>query len=155
MLDLILVRLKFLISNNINIAEKGDTVVPPQSEQMDSESADMLAALRRQIQPHLMMALTPPRIPGNHGPPVAQLNYSLPLPSYMMHVSVTRSSLISLMLSELIVTSFSFLQHVKSEAQEQQQRLSVKTEETEDGDEENVSDVPLNLVATSLAEDTH
>nr|XP_050854742.1 uncharacterized protein LOC127065855 isoform X2 [Vespula vulgaris] len=112
--------------------KKGDTVIPPQSEQMDSESADMLAALRRQIQPHLMMAaLTPPRIPGSHGPPAAQLNYSLPLPSYMMH-------------------------HVKTEAQEQQQqRLSVKTEETEDGDEENVSDVPLNLVATSLAEDTH
>lgn len=45
---------------------------------------------------------------------------------------------------------------MKTEAQEQQQqRLSVKTEETEDGDEENVSDVPLNLVATSLAEDTH
>lgn len=132
-------------------------VIPPQSEQMDSESADMLAALRRQIQPHLMMAAltTPPRIPGSHGPPAAQLNYSLPLPSYMMHVSVTRSSLISLMLSELIVTSSSSLHHVKSEAQEQQQRLSVKTEETEDGDEENVSDVPLNLVATSLAEDTH
>ncbi|XP_035730815.1 uncharacterized protein LOC118445436 [Vespa mandarinia] len=112
--------------------KKGDTaVIPPQSEQMDSESADMLAALRRQIQPHLMMAaLTPPRIPANHGPPAAQLNYSLPLSSYMMH-------------------------HVKTEAQDQQQRLSVKTEEIEDGDEENVSDVPLNLVATSLAEDTH
>lgn len=62
----------------------------PQSEQMDAESADMLAALRRQIQPHLMMAaLTPPRLPGAHPPPpAAQLNYSLPLPSYMMHVSV-------------------------------------------------------------------
>lgn len=76
---------------------------------MDSESADMLAALRRQIQPHLMMAaLTPPRIPGSHGPPAAQLNYSLPLPSYMMHVSVTRSLLILLMLFELIITSFSY-----------------------------------------------
>lgn len=71
-------------------SEKGDTILPPQSEQMDAESADMLAALRRQIQPHLMMAaaLTPPRIPGAHPPPAAaQLNYSLPLPTYMMHVS--------------------------------------------------------------------
>ncbi|KAK2574951.1 hypothetical protein KPH14_008714 [Odynerus spinipes] len=110
--------------------KKGDTVIPPQSEQMDSESADMLAALRRQIQPHLMMAaLTPPRIPSTHAPPAAQLNYSLPLPSYMMH-------------------------HVKTESQEQH-HLSVKTEDTEEGEEENVSDVPLNLVATSLAEDTH
>lgn len=69
--------------------EKGDSILVPQSEQMDAESADMLAALRRQIQPHLMMAaLTPPRIPGAHPPaPTAQLNYSLPLPSYMMHVS--------------------------------------------------------------------
>lgn len=58
---------------------------------MDAESADMLAALRRQIQPHLMMAaLTPPRIPGTHAPPssTAQVNYSLPLHGYMMHVSI-------------------------------------------------------------------
>lgn len=103
----------------------------PQSEQMDAESADMLAALRRQIQPHLMMAaLTPPRLPGAHPPPpAAQLNYSLPLPSYMMH-------------------------HVKAEGREQC-HLSAEAEETEEGDEENVSDVPLNLVATSLSEETH
>lgn len=76
-----------------NFLEKGDTILAPQSEQMDAESADMLAALRRQIQPHLMMAaLTPPRIPGAAHPPVptAQLNYSLPLPSYMMHVSTIK-----------------------------------------------------------------
>ncbi|KZC05730.1 GATA-binding factor A [Dufourea novaeangliae] len=112
--------------------KKGDTSLPPQSEQMDAESADMLAALRRQIQPHLMMAaaLTPPRIPGAHPPScAAQLNYSLPLPSYMMH-------------------------HVKAEGQEQC-HLSGEAEEIEDGDEENVSDVPLNLVATSLSEETH
>ena len=68
----------------------------PQSEQMDAESADMLAALRRQIQPHLMMAaLTPPHISGGHPPTqTAQLNYSLPLPSYMMHVSIIQRSVI-------------------------------------------------------------
>lgn len=70
----------------------------PKLEQMDAESADMLAALRRQIQPHLMMAaLTPPRLPGAYQPPpTAQLNYSLPLPSYMMHVSVKYSSAFNL-----------------------------------------------------------
>lgn len=53
---------------------------------MDAESADMLAALRRQIQPHLMMAaLTPTRISGGHPPPPAA--FPLPLPSYMIHVS--------------------------------------------------------------------
>ncbi|XP_003485118.1 transcription factor stalky-like isoform X1 [Bombus vosnesenskii] len=111
--------------------KKGDSILAPQSEQMDAESADMLAALRRQIQPHLMMAaLTPPRIPGAHPPaPTAQLNYSLPLPSYMMH-------------------------HVKAEGREQC-HLSTEVEETEAGDEENVSDVPLNLVATSLSEEAH
>ncbi|KAG7210428.1 hypothetical protein KM043_011960 [Ampulex compressa] len=111
--------------------KKGDAILASQSEQMDAESADMLAALRRQIQPHLMMAaLTPPRIPGPHPPPPnAQLNYSLPLPSYMMH-------------------------HVKTEGREQH-HLSVKAEETDEGDEENVSDVPLNLVATSLSEEAH
>ncbi|XP_012171655.2 transcription factor stalky isoform X2 [Bombus terrestris] len=111
--------------------KKGDSILAPQSEQMDAESADMLAALRRQIQPHLMMAaLTPPRIPGAHPPaPTAQLNYSLPLPSYMMH-------------------------HVKAEGREQC-HLSTEAEETEAGDEENVSDVPLNLVATSLSEEAH
>ncbi|XP_046737425.1 uncharacterized protein LOC124406097 isoform X1 [Diprion similis] len=99
-----------------------------QPEQMDAESADMLAALRRQIQPHLMMAaLTPPRIPGTHAPPSStpQLNYPLPLPGYMMH-------------------------HLKSEVMEQQRNI---TEEADEGDEENVSDVPLNLVATSLSVD--
>ncbi|PBC28368.1 GATA-binding factor A [Apis cerana cerana] len=111
--------------------KKGDSILVPQSEQMDAESADMLAALRRQIQPHLMMAaLTPPRIPGAHPPaPTAQLNYSLPLPSYMMH-------------------------HVKAEGREQC-HLSTDIEETEEGDAENVSDVPLNLVATSLSEEAH
>ncbi|XP_012152594.1 uncharacterized protein LOC100877935 isoform X4 [Megachile rotundata] len=111
--------------------KKGDAILTPQSEQMDAESADMLAALRRQIQPHLMMAaLTPPRIPGAHPPVVAsQLNYSLPLPSYMMH-------------------------HVKTEGREQC-HLSADTEDTEEGDTENVSDVPLNLVATSLSEEAH
>lgn len=60
---------------------------------MDAESADMLAALRRQIQPHLMMAaLTPTRISSGHPPPsTAQLNYSLPLPNYLIHVSKSPS----------------------------------------------------------------
>lgn len=35
-----------------------------------------------------------------------------------------------------------------------QRHLSVD-EEMDEGDEENVSDVPLNLVATSLSEETH
>ncbi|XP_029159149.1 GATA zinc finger domain-containing protein 21-like isoform X2 [Nylanderia fulva] len=112
--------------------KKGDAVSASQSatEQMDAESADMLAALRRQIQPHLMMAaaLTPARIPSGHPPPPAA--YSIPLPSFMIH------------------------QHAKAE-ERVQRHLSLDTEETDEGDEENVSDVPLNLVATSLSEETH
>lgn len=68
--------------------EKSDAVLasPSATEPLDAESADMLAALRRQIQPHLMMAaLTPTRIPGGHPPPPAA--FSLPLSSYMIHVS--------------------------------------------------------------------
>ncbi|CAL1678886.1 unnamed protein product [Lasius platythorax] len=111
--------------------KKGDAISASQSatEQMDAESADMLAALRRQIQPHLMMAaLTPARISSGHPPPPAA--YSIPLPSYMIH------------------------QHAKAE-ERVQRHLSLDTEETDEGDEENVSDVPLNLVATSLSEETH
>lgn len=68
-------------------------MLPSSAEQMDPESADMLAALRRQIQPHLMMAaLTPPRIPGVHAPQsAAQLNYSHPLTNYMLQVSFLNS----------------------------------------------------------------
>ncbi|XP_011634536.1 transcription factor gaf1 [Pogonomyrmex barbatus] len=109
--------------------KKGDTVLASQStrEQMDAESADMLEALRRQIHPQLMMAaLTPTHIPSGHPPPPA--TYPIPLSSYMIH------------------------QHVKAE--EAQRRLSMD-EEADEGDEENVSDVPLNLVATSLSEETH
>ncbi|GAB1869228.1 GATA-binding factor A [Camponotus japonicus] len=111
--------------------KKGDAVLASQSttEQMDAESADMLAALRRQIQPHLMMAaLTPARISSGHPPPPA--TYSIPLSSYMIH------------------------QHAKAE-ERVQRHLSMDTEETDEGDEENVSDVPLNLVSTSLSEETH
>lgn len=43
---------------------------------------------------------------------------------------------------------------MKTEGREQC-RLPGDAEEGEEGDEENVSDVPLNLVATSLSEDTH
>ena len=62
-------------------------------EPMDAESADMLAALRRQIQPHLMMAalttppptgtpqIRPPHLPG------APLNFGIPLNPFMMQVS--------------------------------------------------------------------
>ncbi|XP_043490143.1 transcription factor stalky-like [Polistes fuscatus] len=107
--------------------KKGDTAVPPQSEQSDSEKV-MLAALRQTIQPHLLMGGLP-RIPGTHGPFSTTLNFSM-MQGYVLH-------------------------SVKTEAQEQQQCLSAKTEETQEEDEENVSDdVPLNLVATSLAEDT-
>ena len=69
----------------ICVTEKGDAALPTQTDHMDAESADMLAALRRQIQPHLMMAaLTPSRIPSAHVPPSsAQMNYSLPLPGFL------------------------------------------------------------------------
>ncbi|XP_014489548.1 PREDICTED: transcription factor stalky-like isoform X2 [Dinoponera quadriceps] len=104
---------------------------PQGAEQMDRDDS-MMEALRRQIQPHLMMALTPPRIAAGHPPPpTAQLNYSLPLPGYMIH------------------------QHVKADGTRMQRHLSVDTEEAEEGDEENVSDVPLNLVATSLSDQAH
>ncbi|XP_072766305.1 uncharacterized protein [Anoplolepis gracilipes] len=108
-----------------------DAVLASQSttEPMDPESADMLAALRRQIQPHLMMAaLTPTRIASGHPPPPNP--YSIPLSSYMIHP------------------------HAKTE-ERVQRHLSMDTEETDEGDEENVSDVPLNLVATSLSDETH
>ncbi|XP_011699425.1 PREDICTED: uncharacterized protein LOC105456811 isoform X2 [Wasmannia auropunctata] len=111
--------------------KKGDTVLASQStrEQMDAESADMLNALRQQIHPQLMMhaALTPTRIPGGHPPP--SVAYSLPLSNYMIH------------------------QHVKNE--ERMQRHLSMDEDADEGDEENVSDVPLNLVATSFSEETH
>ncbi|XP_072763074.1 uncharacterized protein [Anoplolepis gracilipes] len=115
----------------ITLSEKGDAVLASQSttEPMDPESADMLAALRRQIQPHLMMAaLTPTRIASGHPPPPNP--YSIPLSSYMIHP------------------------HAKTE-ERVQRHLSMDTEETDEGDEENVSDVPLNLVATSLSDETH
>ena len=66
------------------VTEKGDAL-PTQTDHMDAESADMLAALRRQIQPHLMMAaLTPSRIPGVHVPPSpAQMNYAIPLTNFL------------------------------------------------------------------------
>lgn len=131
---------------------------------MDAESADMLAALRRQIQPHLMMAaLTPQNLSGTH-PPVsagAQLNYPLPLSSYMMHVStphmysvdlvsrVTRDGITGggMKASDVI----NFAQHMKTEPRER----SSTSDDADDGDEDNVSDVPLNLVATSLSEEAH
>ncbi|XP_053596551.1 uncharacterized protein LOC103574193 isoform X2 [Microplitis demolitor] len=144
---------------------KKEAVVPAsQSEQMDAESADMLAALRRQIQPHLMMAaLTPQNLSGTH-PPVsagAQLNYPLPLSSYMMHVStphmysvdlvsrVTRDGITGggMKASDVI----NFAQHMKTEPRER----SSTSDDADDGDEDNVSDVPLNLVATSLSEEAH
>lgn len=56
---------------------------------MDVESSDMLTALRRQIQPHLLMtALTPTHIPtaGHPSPPAAQ-HFQLALPNYIIHVS--------------------------------------------------------------------
>ncbi|XP_011497247.1 PREDICTED: box A-binding factor-like [Ceratosolen solmsi marchali] len=103
-------------------------------EPMDPESADMLAALRRQIQPHLMMAAltTPPQaargVPQVRGGPLAgaPINFSIPLSSFMMH-------------------------HVKTEDERQDEADDID----DDGDEENISDVPLNLVATSLAEEAH
>ncbi|XP_063995598.1 GATA zinc finger domain-containing protein 11-like isoform X2 [Diachasmimorpha longicaudata] len=105
--------------------KKEAAIAPAQADQMDAESADMLAALRRQIQPHLMMAaLTPSHMSSGH-PPTSQLNYPLPLSTYMMH-------------------------HVKPEPRERHD-----SEDMEDCDDENVSDVPLNLVSTSLSEEAH
>lgn len=48
-----------------------------------------------------------------------------------------------------------FQQHVKTEGTRVQRHLSVDTEEADEGDEENASDVPLNLVATSLSDQAH
>jgi len=76
-----------LFQRFITFIEKGDGVLASQSatEHMDAESADMLAALRRQIQPHLMMAgYAPARISCHPPPPTA---YSTPLSTYMLHVS--------------------------------------------------------------------
>ncbi|XP_032683129.1 uncharacterized protein LOC116849761 isoform X2 [Odontomachus brunneus] len=111
--------------------KKGNTILAPQAaEQMDRDDS-MMEALRRQIQPHLMMALTPPHIAAGHPPPpAAQISYTLPLSTYMIH-------------------------HVKAEGTRVQRHLSVDTEEADEGDEENVSDVPLNLVATSLSDQAH
>ncbi|XP_043283394.1 transcriptional regulatory protein GAT1-like isoform X2 [Venturia canescens] len=113
--------------------KKDASLLQTQPEQMDSESADMLAALRRQIQPHLMLAaLTPPHLSGGHpAASPAQLNYSLPLSTYMMS------------------------HHVKNEARENSASRRPSDEEPDDGDEENISDLPLNLVATSLSEEAH
>ncbi|XP_034935320.1 GATA-type transcription factor sreA-like isoform X2 [Chelonus insularis] len=141
---------------------KKEAVVSTKTEQMDAESADMLAALRRQIQPHLMMAaLTPQNLSGTHSPTAAaQLNYPLPLSSYMMHVSTPHMysvDLVSRVTRDGISVGspktsdiMNFTQHVKNEARE-----CSTSEEADDGDEDNVSDVPLNLVATSLSEEAH
>ncbi|XP_033215568.1 GATA-type transcription factor sreA-like isoform X2 [Belonocnema kinseyi] len=116
--------------------KKGDAL-PPQTDHMDAESADMLAALRRQIQPHLMMAaLTPSRIPGAHGPPsAAQLNYGLPISNFLP------------------------MPNMKSEGRDHHhhhhQASSDDGDDTMDGVGDNFSDVPLNLVATSLSEGAH
>ncbi|XP_020292546.1 transcription factor stalky-like isoform X2 [Pseudomyrmex gracilis] len=114
--------------------KKGDAVLSSQSTtgELDADSADMLAALRRQIQPHLMMAaLRPTHITNAHTHPPPPAAYSIPsLPSYLLQ------------------------QHVKTEDRVQRQ-MSVDAEEADEGDEENISDVPLNLVATSLSEETH
>ncbi|CAG5093598.1 Similar to pnr: GATA-binding factor A (Drosophila melanogaster) [Cotesia congregata] len=136
-----------------------------QSEQMDAESADMLAALRRQIQPHLMMAaLRPQNLSGAHPPAsaaAAQLNYPLPLSTYMMHVSTPHMYSVDLVsrvtrdgttgggtkASDVI----NFAQRMKTEPRER----SSTSDDADDGDEDNVSDVPLNLVATSLSEEAH
>ncbi|XP_015180502.1 PREDICTED: transcription factor stalky-like isoform X2 [Polistes dominula] len=108
---------------------------PPQSDQPDSESV-MVAALRQTIQPHLLMGGLPP-LSGSHNPFSRTLNFPL-LPNF-----VIRSD------------------EIKAREQEQQ-RLAIKAaaeaaaaaaSEAQEGDEENISDVPLNLVATSLTED--
>ncbi|XP_074099481.1 uncharacterized protein LOC141527744 isoform X2 [Cotesia typhae] len=144
---------------------KESAIPASQSEQMDAESADMLAALRRQIQPHLMMAaLTPQNLSGGHPPAsaaAAQLNYPLPLSTYMMHVSTPHMYSVDLVsrvtrdgttgggtkASDVI----NFAQHMKTEPRER----SSTSDDADDGDEDNVSDVPLNLVATSLSEEAH
>ncbi|XP_063995597.1 GATA zinc finger domain-containing protein 11-like isoform X1 [Diachasmimorpha longicaudata] len=140
--------------------KKEAAIAPAQADQMDAESADMLAALRRQIQPHLMMAaLTPSHMSSGH-PPTSQLNYPLPLSTYMMHVSTPHMYSVDLVSrvtrdgtnGSTINSSdaLNFAQHVKPEPRERHD-----SEDMEDCDDENVSDVPLNLVSTSLSEEAH
>ncbi|XP_011310283.1 uncharacterized protein [Fopius arisanus] len=139
--------------------KKEAAIAPAQADQMDAESADMLAALRRQIQPHLMMAaLTPSHLSSGH-PPSSQLNYPLPLSTYMMHVSTPHMYSVDLVSrvtrdgtngSTNSSDALNFAQHVKEEPRDRHD-----SEEMDDCDDENVSDVPLNLVSTSLSEEAH
>ena len=148
---------------------------PIQPEPMDNESADMLAALRRQIQPHLMMAaLTPPHLTTGHvNPSAPQLNYSIPLSSYMMQVSTPQTYSIDLVsrltrdANHAAMTNTSdvvnFAQHVKNEPRDNSRSSRRPSDDddddddddVDDGDEENINDLPLNLVATSMAEEAH
>ncbi|XP_058796252.1 putative uncharacterized protein DDB_G0279653 isoform X2 [Phymastichus coffea] len=102
------------------------------TEQMDPESADMLEALRRQIQPHLMMAAL--------STPTQSQVRTAPLGAAPINFSIPPSALTSFM-----------MQHVKQENEHHEDGYDMD----DDGDEENMADVPLNLVATSLAEEAH
>nr|CAD7197228.1 unnamed protein product [Timema douglasi] len=82
------------------------------------DPVDMLAALRRQIQPHLMMALQ--SVPESCTPP----------------------------------SSMSLAAEVKTEPVDSEEEEEEGGEEDEDGADEDMADLPLNLVSTSLAEPT-
>lgn len=93
--------MKFIIftekpDNATQLRQQSPKNVKPES--MDPDSVDMLDALRRQIQPHLMMAaLATAPVSQNvhgvvssvHGPlgGGARVNFPIPLSSFMLHVS--------------------------------------------------------------------
>jgi hypothetical protein len=95
----------------------------------NEDPVDMLAALRRQIQPHLMLAL--------QATPESSKSISLSTSSNHNHLSPVVS----------VPSAYAMVQ-VKAEPME-----SAGEEEEEDEDEdENMADLPLNLVSTTLAE---
>jgi len=94
----------------------------------NEDPVDMLAALRRQIQPHLMLAL--------QATPESSKSISLSTSSSHNHLSPVVS----------VPSAYAMVQ-VKAEPME-----SAGEEEEEEDEDENMADLPLNLVSTTLAE---
>ena len=94
----------------------------------NEDPVDMLAALRRQIQPHLMLAL--------QATPESSKSISLSTSSNHNHLSPVVS----------VPSAYAMVQ-VKAEPME-----SAGEEEEEEDEDENMADLPLNLVSTTLAE---
>ncbi|XP_023314693.1 uncharacterized protein LOC106649701 isoform X2 [Trichogramma pretiosum] len=108
----------------------------PSMEPMDQESANMLVALRSQIQPHLLLAAAMTQNPNMSNPsasirppqmPRSSMNYNMPMTTFLQQ-----------------------MQNIKTEDERQDENG-----ELDDDDDDNVSDLPLNLVSTSLAEEAH